>query len=205
MNQVTETRTNEAWVAGVRAQDGAVLMSLRSYLCRSLRVALSGRAGQGDVEDFAQLALERVLERVDSFRGDSRFTTWASAIAIRIAFGELRRKAWGNESLEVLLAEGRVPEAVTKDTGRDAAARGELLTALKAGIATELSERQFAIVTAELRGMPTAVISKEMGMSTGAIYKMHHDARKKLRRYLEQRGFSVADLETLSVGVGERR
>jgi len=205
MNQVTETRTNEAWVAGVRAQDGAVLMSLRSYLCRSLTVALSGRAGQGDVEDFAQLALERVLERVDSFRGDSRFTTWASAIAIRIAFGELRRKAWGNESLEVLLAERRAPEAVTKETGRDAAARGELLTALKAGIATELSERQFAIVTAELRGMPTAVISKEMGMSTGAIYKMHHDARKKLRRYLEQRGFSVADLGALSVGVGERR
>lgn len=56
------------------------------------------------MEDFAQEAAIRVLSRLDGFRGDSRFTTWAVAVAVRVAFTELRRARWRDVSLDALAA-----------------------------------------------------------------------------------------------------
>ncbi len=69
---------------------------------------MTGRAG-GDfdpaaIEDFAQDALVKILGNLDSFRGESHFTTWAQKIAVRAAFTELRRKEWCDVSLQDLVA-----------------------------------------------------------------------------------------------------
>jgi RNA polymerase sigma-70 factor, ECF subfamily len=64
--------------AGGPTTDSA-LADLRGVLLRGLRRALSGRAGADDalIEDLAQEATLRVLGRLDGYRGESRFTTWA--------------------------------------------------------------------------------------------------------------------------------
>lgn len=197
MAHVTTARSNEAWLAGLSAGDPQCLLELRAYICRCLEGVLAGKAGQADVDDFAQMGMARVLASLDRFRGESRFTTWASAIAIRIAFTELRRKRWGDKSLDALLESGAAPAAALASGQAGQAtqsAREELLAALREGIAQALTERQRTIVLAELQGMPTVVLAEQLGMTAGAAYKGYHDARKKLRRYLEERGFAVDDV-----------
>jgi RNA polymerase sigma-70 factor (ECF subfamily) len=87
----------------------AALADLRGVLLRGLRRALSGRAGADAalIEDLAQEATLRVLGRLDSYRGESRFTTWAVTIAVRVALTELRRPRWRDVSLYQLAAEDR--------------------------------------------------------------------------------------------------
>ena len=87
-------RTNQEWLAALRGpgRDEA-LADLRALLVRGLGYALAGHPNVDDsaLEDFAQDALLKILAGLDSFRGESRFTTWAQKIAVRVALTELRR------------------------------------------------------------------------------------------------------------------
>lgn len=193
-------RSNDAWITDIAAQDPEALEALRAYLCNRLEGALAGKAGQSDVEDFVHDALPRIAESLPNFRGDSRFTTWAAAIAIRVAYSELRRKRWGSASLESVVDQGVQWEQPNVNAETEAA-HTELLNALRDAIDESLTERQRAVVLAELRQMPLAELSDELGMSRGALYKMHHDARKKLRRCLEDKGFTAHDCRAALEGV----
>ncbi|MBI1317766.1 MAG: sigma-70 family RNA polymerase sigma factor [Candidatus Hydrogenedens sp.] len=194
MTAKTEAKTNAEWLASLCAEDPGAILELRTYLARSLEKALAGRAGQSDTEDFAQQAVTRVLASLDRFRGDSRFTTWAAAIAVRVAYTELRRKRWGDRSLDAELERGTAVFLAPEPHGASRSAREELLGALREGIDAALTERQRASVLGELQEMPSELLAAELGMSRGALYKMHHEARKRLRAFLEARGFSVEDL-----------
>jgi RNA polymerase sigma-70 factor (ECF subfamily) len=84
-------------------QKGAALADLRLVLLRGLRAALGGRTSGVvglSVEDCVQEALIKILDNLDSFRGESRFTVWAQKIAVRVAFAEMRRRKWRDVSLE---------------------------------------------------------------------------------------------------------
>ena len=98
-------RTNDEWLDALRgAGQEEALADLRAFLVRGLRHALSDVPPQ-NLEDFAQDALLKILAGLDSFRGESRFTTWANKIAIRVAFSEMRRRRWKDISLQDLLSE----------------------------------------------------------------------------------------------------
>ncbi len=47
---------------------------------------------------------------------------------------------------------------------------------------------------AELGGMPLAEISRQMGGSRNLVYKLIHDARRRLRRGLEAAGFGIDEI-----------
>jgi hypothetical protein len=67
-----EVRNNEEWLAALRGPEKeAALADLRGLLVRGLRAALHGRVGgvEPSVEDFAQEALLKILDNLDSFRG----------------------------------------------------------------------------------------------------------------------------------------
>jgi len=198
-------KANEEWVAELRARAAPALSDLRDYLCRSLQKVLQGRAGQSDVEDFAQQALTRILESLDRFRGDSRFTTWASAIAIRISLSELRRKRWGDASLDELMERGVPLDSAVQSAPAGHVAHNEMLAVLKDAIDAALTERQRAAILGEMHGMPTAVLCKELDTNPGALYKLHHDARKRLRGYLEKRGITAADVQYAVDGASNLR
>jgi RNA polymerase sigma-70 factor (ECF subfamily) len=52
-----------------------------------------------DVEDLTQQALLRAFERVETFRGDSKVSTWVCSIGSRLALDHLRgRKRWRTEA-----------------------------------------------------------------------------------------------------------
>jgi len=113
---VTQSEIN--WPAALRAtesgEQAAAVSALRDVLQNGLRIALNGRSdvSEAHLEDFAQESLLRVLDRMDQFQGRSKFTTWAQAIALNVAFTELRRKRVLGEFADVLQTLATVELAV---------------------------------------------------------------------------------------------
>ncbi len=184
---------NARWLSALRqnGESGRAAEELREYLRNGIAKALRAQQlGAADLEDCAQDAFVGVFERLDTFRGDSRFTTWAMAVALRTAFSMLRRRRHQNLRLEEL-------ELEAADPAPDAARileRRDLLEALRRAIYQELTERQRFAILGELLGTPTAVMAERLRISSNAFYKLHHDARKKLGRALNKAGFSDEDV-----------
>lgn len=192
-------RDNDAWVneLGSEGPAGATAQrDLRSLLVTGLARVLSSRGVAPDLcEDFAQEALVRV--RLSAFRGESRFTTWAMAIATRIAFDELRHKRWKDVSFEVVSADAKTPlvfeprEEASQEKGL---LREKVLAELREVLESKLTEKQRAVLVAELNGMPQAEIAPFLGMNRNALYKLSHDARRRVKAHLEEAGISEVDV-----------
>ena len=199
---MTESEIN--WPATLRAPDSgeqaAAVAALRERLHNGLRIALSGRGdvGEAHLEDFAQESLLRVLDRLDQFQGRSKFTTWAQAIALNVAFTELRRKRWQDVSLEALLAEGgglAEPAMIADDVLGADEDRVRLVTVLRHAIENDLTPKQRAAILGELRELPFDQIVELLGTSRSAGYKMLHDARRALKQRLHEAGITGEDIQ----------
>lgn len=206
-----DERSNEDWLLALDdIPDSVVLADLRETLLRGLRYALKQRyhVTESDLEDFVQDALVRVLDNLSTFRGESKFTTWAQKIAVRVAFSELRRKRWENISLQDLVQD----DSSTADTSESSPLSwlpsseltperqitqqnlGALLNYL---IQEELTDLQRQAMTAiALKGMPLEEVARRMGTNRNALYKLLHDARKRLKQRLEAQGVTVDDVMT---------
>jgi RNA polymerase sigma-70 factor (ECF subfamily) len=172
---------------------GRAASELRAYLRRGLQRAFAGQPLlENDLDDFTHDAIIRILEKLHTFRGDSRFTTWAMAIAIRVAFGTLRRRRYRErlraEDLESADVDSRV-STHWEDPAR-APQRRALLDALYRAVHEKLTERQRAAVLGELEGVPSEQLADRLGITRNTLYKLHHDARRKLRRTLLEAGFT---------------
>jgi len=145
-----------------------------------MRVLTARGADEDHCEDFAQ-------ERSSAFASGSvgsegeRFTTWALSIATRIAFDDLRHKRWKDVSFDAML-EGRVHRSCSSRGWRrrknGARWRERVLRALADVIEGKLTEKQRAVLVAELEGMPHAEIAQRLGVKQNALYKLSHDARR---------------------------
>jgi DNA-directed RNA polymerase specialized sigma24 family protein len=89
---------------GKRKQDA--LADLRAIVAASLPYALSKYIRPSNprfdplIQEVAQETLLRVMDRLETFEGRSRLTTWVHTIAVRIALTKLRRTRWKGVSLE---------------------------------------------------------------------------------------------------------
>lgn len=170
------------------------LTDLRVELLRRLRWGLDSYSQADDafLEDAVQDSLIQILSRLEQFEGRSKFLTWATTIAIRTAISELRKRKWKNVSLDqVLETNGSIHElAENKSTGfKSHDDRRAVFDKMHDLIANDLSERQRKALVAELKGMPQDEIARHLGSNRNAVYKLTHDARKKLRKGLEEAGF----------------
>ncbi|MEM8865723.1 MAG: sigma-70 family RNA polymerase sigma factor [Planctomycetota bacterium] len=195
-------RDNETWLAELRGESGsqeAALTDLRRVLVAGLSKSLRGRAdGANFFEDVAQDALVKILDKLDTFRGDSRFTSWALTIAVRGAITELRRKKWSEVSLDTLASDEDVARPMDPaDSAAGPAEKTErkaILAELSRAIQENLTDKQRQALLAELGGMPQAEIARRTGSNRNAIYKMMHDARKRLKQTLESEGYSSVEI-----------
>lgn len=193
-------RTNQEWLTELQGPGREeALAELRSLLVRGLRYALADRFGvaETDLEDFAQEALLRILAGLDSFRGESRFTTWTHKIAVHVAFTELRRHRWRDISLQDLIVqydEGDFAPAVLTDSAfspEQRVTQQMLMAMVQRIIAEELTDRQRqAMVAAVIGGMPIEEVARRMGTNRNAIYKLLHDARQRLKKRMSLLGLS---------------
>ena len=197
-------RTNDEWLSALRDKGSArqdALRDLRARLLRGLKYAMADRPDvtEAHMEGFVQDALLKILDKLDSFRGESRFTTWAQKIAVHQAFDELRRKRWENVSLDEMVEryEGDFTPSVLDDpdpSPEQRVTQQTILETVKRLIDEELSERQRrAMVAVVLAGMPTAEVARRMDTNRNALYKLMHDARQRLKRRMEAEGISLED------------
>jgi len=201
-------RSNEAWLlqlSGSGSVQQTAVSDLRAALLRGLRKALSAWAVADNtfLEDAAQESLLRILNRLQQFEGRSQFLTWATSIAISVAMSELRRRRWKDVSLDEVLAvsDSRVEGAIDEDAGPDVKwERQAILDRMHALIQSDLTEKQRAVLLAELRGMPQDEIARQLGSNRNAVYKLTHDARKRLKRGLEAAGYESADVQAAFAG-----
>jgi RNA polymerase sigma-70 factor (ECF subfamily) len=207
-------RTNEEWLVALRgAGREEALAELRELLLRGLRIALADGAslGAADLEDVVQDALLRVLANLDSFRGESRFTTWAHKIAIHQAFSELRRRRWRDVSLDQVTT---MPDSLSwhhllpdPSAGpEDTTIQTSALDSMRDVITQELTERQRqALVAVYMHGMPPAEVARRMGSNRNALYKLLHDARQRLKKRLLEKGLAPQEvLSAFGLPVGVR-
>ena len=194
-------RTNEQWLIELRGPnpDGA-LADLYDLLVRGLGAALGGYGGgvEANFGDFAQEALIKITGNLDSFRGESRFTTWAHKIATNVALTELRRRRWRDVSLQELLAGRGAADrgpAETQPTPEQLALQDTVLQELRRMVDEELTDRQKeAVVAVLLEEMPISEVARRMGTTQNALYKVLYDARKRLKKRMEAAGISPKEM-----------
>jgi RNA polymerase sigma-70 factor, ECF subfamily len=196
-----QERTNEQWLAELRGPNpDEALADLYELLVRGLRAALGGRADGVDanIGDFAQEALIKIGSNLDSFRGESRFITWAKKIAINVALTELKRRRWRDVSLQDMLERRTATGRGLADpqlTPEQVAFQNMVLAKLRRIIDEELTDRQReAVVAVILEGMPIAEVARRTGTNQNALYKLLHDARKKLKLRMEAAGLSPQEV-----------
>lgn len=125
-----------------------------------------------------------------TFRGDSRFTTWAAKFVILEVAGKVSRHHWRRQHLPMDPEDwDRLPDAF----GFDPAAEHEwadLMRTLRRGIEETLTAHQRRIFQAiVIDHMPLDVLVAETGSNRNAIYKALFDARRKLRAFLVTNGY----------------
>lgn len=180
-----------------REQDDAI-ERLHQLLLRGARfeIARRGRAlGYGrasEVDDLATQAaadaLMAVMRKLPTYRGDSRFTTWAYKFALLEAGVKMRRRTW--QGREVPLEEAGWAHLADRRAAPDTDAEtAELLDAVCRAIDASLTPHQRDVLIAiTLNGVPIDVLAERLSTTRGALYKTLHDGRKKLRAQLETEG-----------------
>ncbi len=212
---MSEQRTNEQWLADLTStsdSQAVALEDLRTRLRRSILYYLSQERSdlrglslqelEQMADDLAQDATLRIIDNIKNFRGESLFTTWANRIAIRVAISDLRRARYKDFSLDNMTAEGDLlpAKADTNDspTPEESVERADVLAKINTALEEALTERQYQVIAAvALKGIPMDIVAEQMGTNRNALYKLLHDARKKLRVYLESQGLSMEYMLTL--------
>jgi RNA polymerase sigma-70 factor, ECF subfamily len=187
----TRQSPDRAWLEVLRANDAKALADLHALLLRAARFELRRRNAGPELEDIAQQsaddAMLAVLAKLDGYRGESRFTTWAYKFALLEAAVAMRRRAW--RSREIPLEPEVWPLLADKAGGpAHQAEQRELLRAIQEGIATALTPHQREVLVAvALNDVPIDVLAERLRTTRGALYKTVHDARRRLRSHLEDR------------------
>lgn len=210
-----KTRANEEWLRELEAsgeEQAAALADLRAYLLHAALYTLGQYRGdlaeqtQAEIEplaeDCAQDAMLAILAHLHEFRGDSKFTTWAYKFAVNIALVTARRERWKSVSLDQLFDDADLPNwPVQIEQAHDPdrpALQKEIWATLHEAIGHDLTERQRLVVKALVFDeVPVDEVARHLDSNRNAIYKLLHDARRKLRANLEAHGFGVQEILVL--------
>ena len=190
------------WVRSLRrsgAEGDAALQRLHDLLLRVARAELRRRNSRNliagpELDDLAHQAcadaMLAITAKLDQFRYESRFTTWAYRFVILEVSNKLGRHFW--RSPDVSFDEEdweRLPGTFGLDPQRRAEWQ-ELIDALRRAIDETLTPRQRRLFVAIiLNGVPVDAVAVELDSNRNAIYKALFDARRKLRRELVANGY----------------
>ena len=199
--------TNEDWVKALsQPVDENAVDKLRKKLIRGLKPALHkyvDRELDQFVEDVAQDALLKILDNIDSFRGDSKLITWAMKIAVREGLTELRRKKYDDSSIEDFKYpndEGRnelssLTFAADLPEPDEATHEQLILQKVLKIINEDLTDKQKQAINAlMIQGLSVSVVADQMDTNRNALYKLVHDARLKIKNKLEVEGIETDQL-----------
>jgi RNA polymerase sigma-70 factor, ECF subfamily len=215
---MTSTRSNDEWLYDLNASGVAqenALADLQGILLRAVLYLFNRNMGdlrslaRDDTlrlaEDCAQDALIAIMNHLSDFRGDSKFTTWAYKFAVNIALMAARRERWRGISLDQLsseedrtLFERDWPGKSPGPTLDQSAMQDEVRAIIQEIIERDLTEKQRRVLMMMVfNEVPMDEVVREFGTNRNAVYKLLHDARRKLKSGLQSHGFEVGETLTL--------
>jgi RNA polymerase sigma-70 factor (ECF subfamily) len=194
---------SRAWLDALRAtgvERAQALDRLHDLLLRAARAEANRRShlypeiAGVELDDLCRQAADdavvAVTAKLDEYRAASRFTTWAYAFAIFEVSVRLRRHAWRRGDIPTADDDATWDRLAERErTAGTRVESAELLRALRRAIDEELTARQRQVfVAVALNDVEIDAVADQLSSTRGAIYKVLHDARRKLRRRLEREG-----------------
>lgn len=191
-----------SWVAALtgtgREHDDAVtrLHAMLLRMCRAELARRSNRIGVSgpELDDLAYQAAAdatmAVTGKVSTFRGESRFTTWAYKFAVFEVSSKVGRHAWRTHTTPLDSEDWeRLPDRLGLDPAGHAEHR-QLIDAVRAAVDDELTDRQRTVFVAlVVGGVSLETLVAATGSTRNALYKTMFDARRKIRHHLVTNGY----------------
>lgn len=180
-------------VDAARAGDADAFGTLvRRHQKRIYRLAVHLLRDAAEAEDVTQDTFVRAYGALDRFDGRSEPFTWMYRIAVNLSLNAIRARKSNRHSttpddprIEALLVEKRGTHADPSVLSSDR----QLALALCDGL-DELSETlRTTLILVSVDGLSHADASSILGCPEGTIAWRVHEARRKLRAYLEKRGY----------------
>ncbi|MGW5277784.1 sigma-70 family RNA polymerase sigma factor [Streptomyces sp. NPDC004044] len=161
-----------------------VQIAMDEVFRRGPRYRITGPELNDLAHQAAADALMRITHKIQEFRGDAKFTTWAFRFVVLEVSSKLGRHFWRVSNAQFDLNEWvQVPDRSGIDPVTHCQAR-ELVEAARDAVETALSARQRQVFTAVVNGVPLETLASELETNRNALYKTMFDARKKLRAQL---------------------
>jgi RNA polymerase sigma-70 factor, ECF subfamily len=194
------------WVADLSsggATREAAVARLHTMLLRVAVGELRRRGGQlritgPELDDLAHQAagdaVMSIITKVATFRGESRFTTWAYRFVILEVSSKLGRHFWRHRSASLDTEQWeQLPDRFSIDPAQ-APQSSELAGAIRRAVDEDLTDRQRRVFVAiVLQEVPLDALAVELASNRNAIYKTLFDARRKLRTVLIANGYLTND------------
>jgi RNA polymerase sigma-70 factor (ECF subfamily) len=188
----TFVREEYAFLAAAKRGDSAAFEILCKQSASTVfHVARGMMRSNEDAEDVVQESFQLAFMHLKSFKGDSRFSTWVSRIAINAALMKLRKK---RRFWEVSLdepAEGEQPSSGIDVEDQDLNpeelyAQKERQRILSEAMNDLAPGMRKAIELRELGERSTEETARIMGISVGAVKARVFHGRRKLRERLKR-------------------
>jgi RNA polymerase sigma-70 factor (ECF subfamily) len=159
---------------------------------------ISGPEFDDLVHQAAHDALLNILAKVDEFRGESRFITWAYKFVVFEVSAKASRHAWQRQPPRADDdAWARLSDSLASQPAAQAEQQ-EQLAVLVDAVASDLTPRQREVfVAVALNDVPIDALALRLQSNRNAIYKNLFDARRKLRASLEAAGHPLPSPEAV--------
>jgi len=130
-------------------------------------------------EDLLQEAFVRAWQKLDSFRGESRFGTWLHRLSANVGLSDRRTRVRRVEH------EKDLDEATDRNAVGDRDVIAGKRMDLEQAIAQLPERARTVLVLYDIEGYSHAEIAEETGMAIGSSKAQLHRARKLIRENLE--------------------
>ena len=196
------SRSNADWVRLLNLRDEETIIELRELLKRASTLYLAKRlpgCGWQEIgslsDDMAQDATMDVLDKLSTFRGDSKFTTWAYSLAIHLCASEVLHMHYQNVRIDSQYPILNFTKMLRDNSSAENVSERRNILEIISEIIEGLPERQKrAVIGVCIKQLPVLAVAKSAGLNKNSLYKCLHDARVKILAGLENRCLTMGDV-----------
>jgi RNA polymerase sigma-70 factor (ECF subfamily) len=192
-------RTDRELVDAARQGDSEAFGALmRRHQRRIYRLAVHLLRDAAEAEDVTQETFVRAYGALDRFDGRSEAFTWIYRIAVNLSLNTIRARKSDRKGMSA--DDPRLEGALVETRAGSASPQGasesrELGRALCEGMDSLSDTLRTTLILVGVDGLSHAQAGEVLGCPEGTVAWRVHEARKKLKTYLVQRGFAPAGEE----------
>jgi len=170
---------------------GAFGQLYERHRARVYHTALRILRQREDAEDVVQRCFERAFTNLAGFRGDSRFSTWVTRIAINEALMLLRQRRTNTPLTDASYEDPESPFVLNladdAPTPEHTVAANELRAVLVQAISDLRKNLRTVVLLREFHGLTNEETAQRLGLTVAAVKARVFHARRWLRRRLDQK------------------